>query len=426
MRKSVFFDITSECNLRCIHCYNAEKYFKNERSILNVEDAKRIMDNLADEGFNHVHLLGGEPLGYSGIINFIEYCKEIGLEVSLNTNGTLLTENMQQELLGSGIDIIGCSLDGYDKETNDFIRGKGTFDIVTENISSFVNKKSKIKIYLVYTMTQSNIYNIEKLPDLIESTGVDLIDISLLFKAGNAIRSWNTVEISEFELLKSLERFVELSVGRNYSIQIDNRPIISYYLRIKYPVEIITNTNFTGCGAGYKNIYLEADGLVHPCNYFVADGGVDNLNKYGLEVEKLNLKLMKYNEVRNTEYMSRFRNVVLDNDVRNKREDCKECYARQICYPCPFENNFKSESESCRYALGQINSVISVYKTKKFIIPSKKIMSAILKTKFNIKMNLENKETFSFSDLTNVFERNNYDNVMIIKSLERLGLLLER
>lgn len=30
MTKSLHWDITKNCNLRCKHCYNAEKYFNEE------------------------------------------------------------------------------------------------------------------------------------------------------------------------------------------------------------------------------------------------------------------------------------------------------------------------------------------------------------------------------------------------------------
>ena len=37
MTKSLHWDITKNCNLRCKHCYNAEKYF-NEQSDVYIEN----------------------------------------------------------------------------------------------------------------------------------------------------------------------------------------------------------------------------------------------------------------------------------------------------------------------------------------------------------------------------------------------------
>ena len=61
--KSLHWDITNKCNLRCNHCYNANKYFDEESSEyinanLTLNEAKEIVDKFYSKGFRHIHLWG--------------------------------------------------------------------------------------------------------------------------------------------------------------------------------------------------------------------------------------------------------------------------------------------------------------------------------------------------------------------------------
>ena len=61
--KRVIFDITSKCNLRCAHCYNAEKYFKSNKQDLSFEDCIKLIDKIVDSGYTTINILGGGASG---------------------------------------------------------------------------------------------------------------------------------------------------------------------------------------------------------------------------------------------------------------------------------------------------------------------------------------------------------------------------
>lgn len=360
MRKAAYFDITPKCNLRCIHCYNAEKYFKcNDYEELSIEKIKKIIDELYNQGFNYIHFLGGEPLLSSNIIETVGYCKSLKFEVSINTNATLLDESMQDKFIELGVDQIGCSVDGYDDATNDAIRGKGTFYKAIKNIKDLKNKKSNIQVQVVYTITNLNHDNIKILPALLEWLQVDMVDISLLFKAGNAIETWGSINIYDLTLMQAIEEFVSMSQNRGYAIQIDNRPIIAYYLKLKYnKISIYTNIDFTTCSAGTKNVYIEADGRIHPCNFFVAIGGREKYKDLNIDMDNLYLYERKFNEVIESDYFVGFMEKVDSMDVRKDRKDCKDCICRDICYPCPFEESNKIENQMCMFCWEKLETYI--------------------------------------------------------------------
>lgn len=78
----------------------------------------------------------GEPLLHKHIADFVRYAKEQGIhEVSFNTNGTLLTEELIKCLCDAGLDWIIFSVDGATPKTYENIRQGGSFEKVYKNIA---------------------------------------------------------------------------------------------------------------------------------------------------------------------------------------------------------------------------------------------------------------------------------------------------
>ncbi len=86
------------CNMRCLYCYNPE--IVNGKGKLCFDDALKFLDrrgNLLDG----VVLSGGECTLHQGLPNFIREIKSRGLEVKVDTNGSmpLLLENLVKDKL---------------------------------------------------------------------------------------------------------------------------------------------------------------------------------------------------------------------------------------------------------------------------------------------------------------------------------------
>jgi uncharacterized Fe-S cluster-containing radical SAM superfamily protein len=78
----------------------------------------------------------GEPfLEPDVLFRFLHYGKSVGLEsLNVNTNGMLLTPDLVEPLLATGLDLIVFGIDGYTKETFEKIRLGATRDTVYSNV----------------------------------------------------------------------------------------------------------------------------------------------------------------------------------------------------------------------------------------------------------------------------------------------------
>jgi len=111
-------DLTNFCNLDCIGCWNhsplmREKKFAGEekKRRLPLDLLLKLIDDGAALGAKKVQLSGaGEPLCHPDALAVIERIKKHGLECTLITNGTTLTEKTVERLVDLGLDNMTVSV----------------------------------------------------------------------------------------------------------------------------------------------------------------------------------------------------------------------------------------------------------------------------------------------------------------------------
>ncbi|MEW5801605.1 MAG: GTP 3',8-cyclase MoaA [bacterium] len=128
--------ITDKCNLRCVYCRPARKFFLLERSqILSYEEIIRLIRVAVTCGISKVRLTGGEPLLRRDVLNLVRSISHLDgvRDISLTTNGILL-DQMAWGLYEAGLRRINVSLDSLNREKYRTITCRDWFDQVLQGI----------------------------------------------------------------------------------------------------------------------------------------------------------------------------------------------------------------------------------------------------------------------------------------------------
>lgn len=165
----VYFDLTLLCNLRCRTCLNNSGNPLNDE--LSLEQSIRVVERLASDSVFDVRFSGGEPTLKEGWDIILKRAKELGLAISLNSNG-LYNQKTVDKLIEINPDEISISLDGF-REGNDYLRGKGTFDRATESIKQLSYAGSRVTINTVVT-SLINEEDVRRLLDFAEEFCYDI------------------------------------------------------------------------------------------------------------------------------------------------------------------------------------------------------------------------------------------------------------
>jgi MoaA/NifB/PqqE/SkfB family radical SAM enzyme len=120
----------------------------------------------------------------------IAYLKERGIEVMINSNGTLLTPRRQAELVNCGLDAYRCSIDAAQAATYTHIRGHDAFQRVTEGVKGLVETKQRLNsdtpaVSLWCVVTKENLAELPEVVRLAARLGVPEVYLQrLVYFAG--------------------------------------------------------------------------------------------------------------------------------------------------------------------------------------------------------------------------------------------------
>ena len=206
-RPVIVWNITRQCNLKCVHCYAHAKNISSD-SELSTQQGKNLLDDLADFGVPVILFSGGEPLIRKDLPELAAYAVEKGMRAVISTNGTLITPEKAQILKKIGLSYVGISLDGME-EINDRFRGvKGAFRSALKGIENC--KKAGIKVGLRFTINKSNVAEIPKIFKLLEERDIPRACFYHLVYSGRGTDLVNE-DLSHQESRKAVDLIMDLT-----------------------------------------------------------------------------------------------------------------------------------------------------------------------------------------------------------------------
>ena len=192
----VFWETTAACNLRCSHCRRTDVEDEVSPDDLSTEEAKSLIDELADWGRTILVLSGGEPLLRPDIFELMSYAEGKGLIVALATNGTLIDGPMAERIREGGAHRVSISLDGADEATHDaFRRLPGSFRSALAGINAL--RAEDVPVQINVTVAKHNAHQLDAMVSLAKELGAVALHLFLLVPVGCG------VEIAEEQTLQA-------------------------------------------------------------------------------------------------------------------------------------------------------------------------------------------------------------------------------
>jgi mycofactocin radical SAM maturase len=119
------WELTYACNLACIHCLSSSG--RRDPRELSTDEAKAVIDELEAMAVFYVNIGGGEPMTRPDFFELVGYAVDHRVGVKFSTNGTRLDRAKAERLAAMDYVDVQISLDGATEETNDAVRGVGSY-----------------------------------------------------------------------------------------------------------------------------------------------------------------------------------------------------------------------------------------------------------------------------------------------------------
>lgn len=246
-------EITSRCNLRCVHCYLGpqEEQHKKRASEMTTPEVKSMIDQMADSGTLYLTITGGDPMMRPDFPEIFIHAKMRGLLVTVFCDGVLVTERVIELFKEFPPSLVEVSMYGATAETYEKItRVPGSFPKFLAGVNRL--RAAGLRLSLKSVLMTLNQHEMTTMEQMAEEWGIKFRYDSAIFPC----------------LPNRSEAPLDLRVDPARAVEIE----MSNPKRLKAMADYFeTRQNVPGapelyqCGAGLTSFYVDPFGDVSPC-----------------------------------------------------------------------------------------------------------------------------------------------------------------
>lgn len=280
---------TNVCNLKCPECPVGTRTERVKTVNIELNAAKKILDELSPELMYVILYFQGEPLLSRNFIDLVRYAKSKNLLTSTSSNAQLINDKMAKSIVESGLDRLIVSVDGATQETYETYRVGGKLEKAVSAIEYLVKWKKELK-------SQSPFIEIQFL--VLKTNEHQMVEMKRLAKKLKANKlTFKSAQLYDFEngnpLLTSIRKYAR------YELRSDGKYHIKSSLKNR-------------CKRMWTGAVVNSNGDVLPCCF-----DKDSTFSFG------NVSGSSFAENWQSDRAYRFRKRILTN--RKQFEMCRNC-----------------------------------------------------------------------------------------------------
>ena len=258
------FELTSNCNFDCRMCY---VHSGSHREAMSARKWIELGRSARDAGMVFLLLTGGEPFLRKDFKEIYSALVEMGLLISINTNASLIDDNMFDFLVRHPPLRMNISLYACNNAVYEDLCGKPACDVVMHNIRRLHDAGIGVKINA--SVTPYNASEIEGIYAFGEAVGVPVQATTYMYPP---------IRINSCQYGCSPARFTAEEAAR-YMLKCREQYMTPEQLRISCNIRVDEDTDCAAsegehmrCRAGRTAFWVTWDGRMLPCGMFPDEG----------------------------------------------------------------------------------------------------------------------------------------------------------
>jgi len=168
-------ELTYRCPLQCPYCSNPVEMARNKKE-LSTKTWLSIFKEARELGVAQLGFTGGEPLLKPDIDVLVRESSKMGFYTNLITSSVGMTREKLETFKKDGLDSIQISFQAENRELNDKIAGKNSFQQKMDMIK--LVKEYDFPLTLNIVLHRHNIDNIERILDICVESQADYVEIA--------------------------------------------------------------------------------------------------------------------------------------------------------------------------------------------------------------------------------------------------------
>jgi len=252
----VVWEITRNCNARCIHCYSDASFGYSHNDTWKKNECFDLIDELVDAGVIILGFSGGEIFMRKDWNEIVGYATHKGLRVSLATNGLKIKQETAREIADLNVSNVSVSLDGATARTHEGVRLiPGIFKAACTAIENL--RHANVNVTANFTPMRINYKEAEGVVQLAHQLGANKANLTEYVYLS---RGGRDLMLQPDQLKTVIDTWLRLSQ------QYQDKMVLDWHdCRVALLVDEQEKTKYTGCGAGYTHCRITEDKNVTPC-----------------------------------------------------------------------------------------------------------------------------------------------------------------
>lgn len=257
------FELTPLCNMNCDMCYirHSQKEQKEIQRLRTVSEWINLAERLKKRGTLFILLTGGEPLMYPDFLQLYKELKKMGFILTINTNGTLFTDEIADILANDIPRRVNVTLYGASNETYQIITGNPYgYDETLHAIQLL--KDRNIPTKLNCSMVRANMEDTKAILELSEKLNLPLEYNTYMYPCSRRKNKPfpSDVRVSPIDAARWSIFIKEFQKKEHFS-ELKEKILESY----KNADNITSFTNAMKCRAGKSSCWINWKGEMTPC-----------------------------------------------------------------------------------------------------------------------------------------------------------------
>jgi len=256
--RNAVWEFTLDCNLNCLHCGSSAGSSRADE--LTTAEAEQLCHDLQNTGCLGITLMGGEPLLRKDFWRIATLIRDLGMELTVITNGTVFDQETFSRLRSLQPRAVAVSIDAAQSELHDRIRNRsGAF----EKSLDFVNRAlgEGLPVTVITTVHKLNLTELPAIRELLLGRKIAW----QIQVAGSEGRRFPQELLLDEEEFYSVGMFIAATRKKYSRTQM---PVIGAH-DLGFNSQLLDNISlapqWTGCQAGISVLGIQSNGTIKGC-----------------------------------------------------------------------------------------------------------------------------------------------------------------
>ncbi len=298
------------CNMNCKMCYvrQSKEEMDAQGRMLTCNEWLSIVKEACEQGVLFLLLTGGEPLLYPEFKRLYTGISNMGVVMTINTNGTLIDEDWADFFAENGVRRINITLYGKDDATYGTLCGNPNGFTQVMRAAKLL-KERDVAFRFTCSLTPDNIDQLPEIHAIVKSFDVPLAAAAYMFPAARRGKSAG----EQFRL--TAEQAAGAVIQGFHIAHPDSDMEASARLtlsKLDQPPRLVNKVGFP-CHAGHSGFWMSWKGELMPCGMF----------------QEPRISLLEHSFADCWDY------IVDACEKMEQCQACKDCKYQNICSVCP-------------------------------------------------------------------------------------------